>query len=84
MPNFEGLPKEAEHLLNDTKKLKRIKDAPETQRVFDLLSRSAGDLEQAAQRAANGDAAPLTDAIRALMRDPEGAKLIQKMQENFK
>ena len=30
------------------------------------------------------DAAQLAGAIRQLMSDPEGAKLIQQMKENFK
>ena len=85
MPNLDELfrGKEAAHLLSDTKKLERLRDAPETQKVFDLLSQSAGDLEAAADRAAKGDAAQLTDAIRKLMQDPEGARLIQKMKDNF-
>ena len=85
MPNLDELlkGKEAARLLSDTKKLEQLRDAPETQKVFDLLSRSAGDLEAAADKAAKGDAAQLTDAIRKLMRDPEGAKLLQKMKESI-
>ena len=85
MPNLDELVKgkEASRLLGDKKKLERLRDAPETQKVFDLLSQSAGDLEAAADRAAKGDAAQLTDAIRKLMQDPEGAKLIQKMKDSL-
>ena len=85
MPNFDELlkGKEASRLLSDTKKLEQLRDAPETQKIFDLLSQSAGDLEAAADKAAKGDAAQLTDAIRKLMRDPEGAKLIQKMKDSM-
>ena len=86
MPNLDELikGKEASRLLGDTKKLERLRDAPETQKVFDLLSQSAGDLEAAADRAARGDTAQLTDAIRKLMQDPEGARLIQKMKDSLK
>ena len=85
MPNLDEFikGKEAARLLSDTKRLEQLRDAPETQKVFDLLSRSAGDLETAADRAAKGDAAQLTDAIRKLMQDPEGARLIQKMKDSF-
>ena len=85
MPNLDELlkGKEANRLLSDTKKLERLRDAPETQKIFDLLSRSAGDLEAAADRADKGDTAQLTDAIRKLMQDPEGARLIQKMKDSF-
>ena len=69
MPNLDELlkGKEAASLLSDTKKLERLRDAPETQKIFSMLSRSAGDLEAAAGKAAKGDAAQLTDAIRKLM-----------------
>ena len=85
MPNLDELlkGKEAASLLSDTKKLERLRDAPETQKVFSILSRSAGNLEAAADKAAKGDAAQITDAIRKLMQDPEGAKLIQKMKDSI-
>ena len=85
MPNLGELlkGKEAAGLLGDAKKLEQLRDAPETQKIFSMLSQSAGDLEAAADRAAKGDTAQLTDAIRKLMQDPEGAKLIQKMKDNF-
>lgn len=85
MPNFDELlkGKEASRLMKDPAKLEQLRDAPETRRVFDLLSQSAGDLEAAAQKAAKGDAAQLTAAIRQLMRDPEGAQLLQKMKDSL-
>lgn len=85
MPNFDELlnGKEANRLMKDPSKLEKLRDAPETQRVFAMLSQSTGDLEGAAQRAAQGDAAQLAGAIRQLMRDPEGAKLIQKMKDSL-
>ena len=86
MPNFDELlkGKEANRLLSDTKKLEQLRDAPETQKIFSMLSQNAGDLEAAADRAAKGDAAQLTDAIRKLMQDPEGAKLLQKMKDSLR
>ena len=87
MPNFDELlkGKEAAGLMKDPSKLEKLRDAPETQKIFSMLSQSTGgDLESAAQRAAKGDTAQLADAIRRLMQDPEGSKLIQKMKENFK
>ena len=85
MPNLDELikGKEAARILGDTKKLERLRDAPETQKVFSMLSQSAGDLEAAADRAARGDTAQLTDAIRKLMQDPEGSRLIQKMKDSL-
>ena len=86
MPNFDEVlkGKEASRLMKDPSKLEKLRDAPETQKIFSMLSQSTGDLESAAERAARGDAAQLADAIRQLMRDPEGAQLIQKMKENLK
>ena len=85
MPNLDELikGKQAARLLGDKGKLEQLRDAPETQQIFSMLSRSTGDLEAAADRAAKGDTAQLTDAIRKLMQDPEGAKLIQKMKDNL-
>lgn len=85
MPNFDELlkGKQAAQIMGDKGKLEKLRDAPETQQIFSMLSRSTGDLEAAADRAAKGDTAQLTDAIRKLMQDPEGAKLIQKMKDNF-
>ena len=87
MPNFDEMlkGKEAAGLMKDPGKLEQLRDAPETQKIFNLLSRSTGgDLESAAEKAAKGDASQLTAAIRQLMQDPEGAKLLQKMKDNFK
>ena len=86
MPNLDELikGKQAARLLGDKGKLEQLRDAPETRQIFSMLSRSTGDLESAAERAAKGDASQLAGAIRRLMQDPEGAKLIQKMKENLK
>ena len=85
MPNFDELlqGKEAAKLMGDKGRLEKLRDAPETQQIFSMLSRSTGDLEAAADRAAKGDTAQLTDAIRKLMQDPEGSRLIQKMKDSF-
>jgi len=86
MPNFDELlkGKEAASLMKDPGKLEKLRDAPETQKIFSMLSQSAGDLESAAERAAKGDTARLAGAIRQLMQDPEGARLIQKMKDSLK
>ena len=86
MPNFDEVlkGKEASRLMKAPSKLETLRDAPAPHKIFSMLSQSAGDLESAAERAARGDAAQLTDAIRQLMRDPEGVRLIQKMKENLK
>ena len=86
MPNFQEMlqSEQTSKLLQDQDRLERQRDSPETRRLFELLSRSAGgDLEQAANRAAQGDASGLVSAIQRLMRDPEGQKLIQKTKQSL-
>lgn len=80
MPNLDDL-------LRSThpEQLGQLKDAPETQKIFAMLHKSTGGtLEQAADRAAKGDTAQLMDAIKGLMQDPEGARLIQQMKSKLK
>lgn len=87
MPNFQDVlnSEQAAQLMKNTDKLEHIRNTPETQRLFQLLSQSAGgNLEQAANRAAQGDTATLMDAIKQLMQNPEGQKLIQHMKESLK
>ena len=75
---------QAEALLHHPEKLSELKNAPETQKIFEKLRDSTGNhLEQAADQAAGGDPAPLIQAIRQLMQDPEGAALIQKMKRRL-
>lgn len=87
MPDLQDVlkSKEAAALAKDTAKLEKLRDAPETQRLFQLLNKSAGgELEQAANRAANGDTATLMAAVKQLMGDPEGQRLLQKMKQSLK
>ncbi len=87
MSNFDDLlhNQQAAHLLSDQSKLEQLRQAPETQQLFSMLrDHTGGDLEQAANRAAQGNAAPLISAIQKLMRDPEGAKLMEKMKQHLK
>lgn len=86
MPNLEDLLRspQAEKLMGDGGKLEHLKNAPETQRLFSMLSKNTGgNLEQAADSAARGDSAQLISAIKRLMQDPDGARLIQQMKEKL-
>lgn len=66
-------------------KLEQLKDAPETRKLFSMLSKNTdGSLEQAADSAARGDSAQLMAAIRQLMQDPEAAGLIRQMKEKLR
>ena len=68
-------------LLKDSAKLEQLRDAPETQQIFSMISESTGsNLEQAAQN----DPALLISAIRKIMQNPEGAVLLHRMREKMK
>ncbi len=85
MPDLQDIlnSKEAEALTRDTARLEKLRDAPETRRLFQLLGQNAGgDLEQAVSRAAKGDTGTLMDAVRQLMENPEGQRLIQQMKRS--
>lgn len=86
MPNFKDILKseQAAQLMGQAGKLEQLKDAPETRRLFQLLSQSSGDLAEAADRAAQGDAGQLTAAIRHLMQDSEGKALIEHLKKSLK
>lgn len=76
---------QAAKLISNSDKLEHLRDAPETQKIFSMLNRNiGGNLEQAAGNAAKGDSAQLISAIRQLMQDPEGSRLIQQMKEKLK
>ena len=86
MPDFRDMlnSEQAARLMKDQGKLDQLQNAPETQRLFQMLSKHAGgDLEQAAQQAAHGDTAQLMDAVRRLTQDPEGQRLIQRLRQSL-
>ena len=79
MPDFRDMlnSEQAARLMKDQGKLDQLQNAPETQRLFQMLSKNAGgDLEQAAQQAAHGDTGRLT-------QDPEGQRLIQRLRQSL-
>lgn len=75
---------QAEKIIN-SEKLERLKDAPETRKVFELLKeKTGGSLEQAAEDASKGDSTQLVHAIKQLMQNPEAAMLISQMKDKLK
>ena len=76
---------QAAKLMKDSRKLEQLKESPESQRLFQLLDQNTGGtLERAADRAAKGDTEALMGAIRQLMSNPEGQKLIEQMRQSLK
>lgn len=86
MPDLEHLFKDEKtaKLMKDSAKLEQLRSAPETQQLFSMLNQNVGgNLESAAGDAAKGDTAQLVSAIRKLMQNPEGARLIQQMKDKL-
>ena len=83
MPNFDEFlkGKQAAQLMGDKGKLEKLRDAPETQQIFSMLSRSTGDLEAAADRAAKGDTAAMVQMVNRIMESPEGAELVERINK---
>lgn len=84
MPDFKNLlhSEQASKLMKDKQTLDAIQRAPETQKLLSMLSQNAGgDLEGAANAAANGDAAKLMGAMSKLLSDPEGKKLVEQISK---
>ena len=67
----------AKKLMSDPSALRHIQNAPETQRLMELLGQKAGSgTDQLANAASQGNSAQLMDVIQQLLRDPESQKLL--------
>lgn len=85
--NLDELMKDpkAAGLLKNKALLQSILNAPDTQRLIQLLDQTAGgDLKQAASSAAKGDASALSGLVRQVMSSEEGARLIQQLNQKVK
>ena len=73
----------AEQLKNDPAALRTLMQSPDGQALIRMLTqgdRGAG-LQQAAQSAARGDTAQLTAMVRRLMGSPQGAALVERINQ---
>ena len=62
--------------------LEQVIHSPDAQRLMELLNRNAGGkLKTAAASAALGDTKDLLSMVRQVMADPEGAKLVQRLNQ---
>ena len=74
----------AKKLMANSSALEQIQNAPETRKILDLLGQKSGrNPDQLANSAAAGDSAQLRDAIRQLLRDPEGQKLLGSISKKL-
>lgn len=71
-------------LLKNKALLQTILNAPDTQRLLQLLDQKAGgELKQAASSAARGDPQALSGLVRQVMESQEGARLIQQLNQKL-
>ena len=85
--NLDELMKDpkAAGLLKNKALLQTLLNAPDTQRLIQLLDQKAGgDLKQAAGAAAKGDTSTLSGLVRQVMNSEEGARLIQQLNQKIK
>ncbi len=62
--------------------LEQVIHSPDAQRLMELLNRNAGgNLKTAAASAALGDTKDLLSMVRQVMADPEGAKLVERLNQ---
>lgn len=84
--NWDELMKDpkAAGLLKNKALLQSLLNAPDTQRLIQLLDEKAGgDLKRAAGSAARGDPQELSGLVRQVMGSREGAKLIQQLNQKL-
>lgn len=74
----------AKKLMHDQNTIDRLKSAPETQKLMEMLGKkTGGNLENAADAAANGDPAQLMGAMQKLLQDPESKQLLEQISRSL-
>lgn len=74
----------AKKLMNDQNAIERLKTAPETQKLMEMLGKQTdGDLEGAADAAAKGDPSQLMGAMQKLLHDPESKHLLEQISRSL-
>ena len=63
--------------------IRRLAASGDAQQLVAML-RAKGGVQQAAQAAAQGDASSLVEMVNQLMHTPEGAKLVERINQKAK
>lgn len=75
---------QAEKLLKNKGVIESLVKSPDTKRLMDLLNKSAGGgLKSAAEAAMKGDSSQLMGLMNQLMKDPEGAQVVDRLNKNM-
>lgn len=76
---------QAAKLLKDQSAVESIVKSPDAQALVNMLNQSSGGgLKAAAEAAMKGDATQLQGLLDRLMKDPSGAKVVERINQNFK
>lgn len=81
-PDMEQLNRAARNL-NGNGAMRDLLQSQETKRMMELLGNRA-DVHGAAKAAVKGNPSQLMDLMQQLMRDPEGAKLMEQITRQAK
>lgn len=68
----------ADQLKRNPRMLQSVMQSGDGQKLMQMLSREGG-LQQAAQAAAKGSPAQLTEMVNRLMQSPDGAALVERI-----
>lgn len=75
---------DAAALLQNKGALKKLLASPEARKLMSMLSTQEGSqLKSAAEQAKNGDATALMSMVNGLMERPDGAQLVQQIEQKF-
>lgn len=75
---------QAAALLKNREAIRRMAQSPETQKLLQMLNRqSGGGLKEAAQQAGRGNPKALMDMVDQLVKDKEGAQLVEQLKETL-
>ena len=72
---------QAAKLLKDRAALEALLRSPDTKALMEMLNRNGG-LKAAAEAAMKGDASQLQGLLSQLMRDPEGARVVERINRS--
>ena len=71
-------------MMNDRTIMERVKNAPESQRILEILSQqNKCNPENMVNAAARGEPQQLMDAIQKLLHDPESKKLLDEISHGL-
>ncbi|NCB64150.1 MAG: hypothetical protein EOM52_11215 [Clostridia bacterium] len=75
---------QAEKLLKNKSNLENLMKSPDTRQLMNMLNQSAGGgLKAAAEAAMKGDTSQIMGLMNQLMNDPEGAKVVDRINKNM-